>query len=86
MSGQVRAEKRQRERPQSESEPVEAKNQQAEGERLKAEMDDLLDEIDGVLEENAEDFIRDFVQKGGEAVRVMLEPLRTPVRMRVALT
>jgi prokaryotic ubiquitin-like protein Pup len=30
------------------------------------EVDDLLDEIDAVLESNAEDFVRAFVQKGGE--------------------
>jgi prokaryotic ubiquitin-like protein Pup len=36
------------------------------GEKLKAELDDLLDEIDEVLETNAEDFVRSFVQKGGE--------------------
>lgn len=36
------------------------------GEKLKAELDDLLDEIDEVLEENAEDFVRSYVQKGGE--------------------
>ncbi|MCU4184661.1 ubiquitin-like protein Pup [Acidiferrimicrobium sp. IK] len=36
------------------------------GEELKAELDDLLDEIDEVLEENAEDFVRAYVQKGGE--------------------
>lgn len=28
--------------------------------------DDLLDEIDGVLETDAEDFVRSFVQKGGQ--------------------
>ena len=28
--------------------------------------DDLLDEIDDVLEENAEDFVRAYVQKGGQ--------------------
>lgn len=38
----------------------------AAGDRLKAELDDLLDEIDEVLETNAEDFVRSFVQKGGE--------------------
>ncbi|MCC9069848.1 ubiquitin-like protein Pup [Arthrobacter cryoconiti] len=31
-----------------------------------AGVDDLLDEIDGVLESNAEEFVRGFVQKGGE--------------------
>ena len=36
------------------------------GEELKAELDDLLDEIDEVLEENAEEFVRSYVQKGGE--------------------
>lgn len=30
------------------------------------EVDDLLDEIDSVLEENAEEFVRNYVQKGGE--------------------
>jgi ubiquitin-like protein Pup len=29
-------------------------------------IDDLLDEIDSVLEENAEEFVRNYVQKGGE--------------------
>lgn len=36
------------------------------GEKLKAELDDLLDEIDEVLESNAEDFVKSYVQKGGE--------------------
>jgi ubiquitin-like protein Pup len=36
------------------------------GEELKAELDDLLDEIDEVLEENAEEFVRSYVQKGGQ--------------------
>ncbi|MDA8071058.1 MAG: ubiquitin-like protein Pup [Actinomycetota bacterium] len=36
------------------------------GEKLKAELDDLLDEIDEVLEENAEEFVRNYVQKGGQ--------------------
>ena len=28
--------------------------------------DDLLDEIDGLLESNAEEFVKSYVQKGGE--------------------
>ncbi len=36
------------------------------GEKLKAELDDLLDEIDEVLETNAEDFVKSYIQKGGE--------------------
>jgi prokaryotic ubiquitin-like protein Pup len=38
----------------------------ASGEKLKAELDDLLDEIDEVLETNAEDFVKSYVQKGGQ--------------------
>jgi ubiquitin-like protein Pup len=33
---------------------------------LKEEMDEILDEIDSVLEENAEEFVKSYVQKGGE--------------------
>jgi len=36
------------------------------GEKIKAELDDLLDEIDEVLESNAEDFVKSYVQKGGQ--------------------
>ncbi len=35
-------------------------------EKLTEDVDALLDEIDDVLETNAEDFVRSFVQKGGE--------------------
>jgi len=34
--------------------------------KLTDDVDALLDEIDGVLEENAEDFVRGYVQKGGQ--------------------
>ncbi len=33
---------------------------------LTSDVDDLLDEIDDVLEQNAEEFVRSYVQKGGE--------------------
>lgn len=33
---------------------------------LSEETDDLLDEIDAALEENAEDFIKSYVQRGGQ--------------------
>jgi ubiquitin-like protein Pup len=36
------------------------------GARLSRQMDDLLDEIDEALEENAEDFVRSYVQRGGQ--------------------
>ena len=31
-----------------------------------ADVDELLDEIDEVLESNAEEFVRSYVQKGGQ--------------------
>ena len=33
---------------------------------LDDDIDSILDEIDDVLEANAEDFVRNYVQKGGE--------------------
>ncbi len=36
------------------------------GEEITERIDDLLDEIDSVLEENAEEFVKNYVQKGGE--------------------
>ncbi len=35
-------------------------------EKLSEDVDALLDEIDDVLEENAEEFVRGYIQKGGE--------------------
>jgi ubiquitin-like protein Pup len=36
------------------------------GEEVTDRIDDLLDEIDTVLEENAEEFVKNYVQKGGQ--------------------
>ena len=36
------------------------------GQEVTERIDDLLDEIDSVLEENAEEFVKNYVQKGGE--------------------
>ncbi|MBI3458899.1 ubiquitin-like protein Pup [Candidatus Azambacteria bacterium] len=35
------------------------------GEKLKEDMDKLMNKIDDVLEENAEEFVKHYVQKGG---------------------
>ena len=35
-------------------------------EKLGEDTDTILDEIDDVLEENAEEFVRGYVQKGGQ--------------------
>ncbi|GAA2797801.1 ubiquitin-like protein Pup [Saccharopolyspora taberi] len=35
-------------------------------EKLDSETEDVLDEIDDVLEDNPQDFVRSYVQKGGQ--------------------
>ncbi len=58
---------KQRTAPARETETVDdAPVTTAAGDKLKAEMDDLLDDIDDVLETNAEDFVKSYVQKGGQ--------------------
>lgn len=64
------AEREQRKRPapgRSDEELVEeAPARSDKGEKIKAELDELLDEIDEVLEVNSEEFVRSYVQKGGQ--------------------
>ena len=36
------------------------------GKKLQDDIDQLIDEIDEVLEENASEFVKNYVQKGGE--------------------
>lgn len=53
--------------PQRRSDTVEDAPASSEaGEKIKAELDELLDEIDDVLETNADDFVKAYIQKGGE--------------------
>jgi ubiquitin-like protein Pup len=59
-------EQKKKQAPTKSDEVVEAPATSETGEKLKADIDDLLDEIDEVLETNAEDFVRSYVQKGGE--------------------
>jgi ubiquitin-like protein Pup len=62
-------EQRRRSAPSREQEAAEEADSTVSSERrekLKAEIDDLLDEIDEVLEDNAEEFVRNYVQKGGQ--------------------
>ncbi len=61
--------KKQRSAPQRETAPANDADTAPKSEsadRLKAELDDLLDDIDEVLETNAEDFVKSYVQKGGQ--------------------
>jgi ubiquitin-like protein Pup len=36
------------------------------GKKIKDDIDKLLDEIDDILEENAEEFVKSYVQRGGQ--------------------
>ncbi|HSK22087.1 MAG TPA: ubiquitin-like protein Pup [Egicoccus sp.] len=53
---------------QDEVEEVEATSTETDesAKDLLDDVDELLDEIDDVLEENAEEFVRGYVQKGGQ--------------------
>jgi len=56
-------------RSREETEEVEASVDTEVSERTKEVTDDvdsLLDEIDGVLEENTDEFVKAYVQKGGQ--------------------
>jgi ubiquitin-like protein Pup len=61
--GQKHAERRGEEVDEA---PVDTADVAERHEALNEDVDAILDEIDEVLEENAEEFVRAFVQKGGE--------------------
>jgi ubiquitin-like protein Pup len=65
MAGQTQKERRSSREGPSEVAPPERGSRER-GRHLKDKIDELLDEIDGVLEENAEELVRDYVQRGGE--------------------
>ncbi len=62
--GQDRASRREQE--VEETEAVDTTEVQERVGKLTDDVDALLDEIDDVLETNAEDFVKGFVQKGGQ--------------------
>lgn len=67
MAGQENIEQRKNSRREDEvDEPVPTASDTQAKEALDEDVDAILDEIDGVLEENAEDFVKSFVQKGGQ--------------------
>lgn len=65
MPQRENAEQRRVER-ESQADEVTTASAQAAPTALDEEVDAILDEIDSVLEENAEDFVKSFVQKGGQ--------------------
>lgn len=66
--GQARASRNEAEAETVESPPEDggSPDAQARQEKLTEDVDSMLDEIDDVLEENAEEFVRAYVQKGGQ--------------------
>lgn len=64
MAGQER--KQTRRSAPSEEAPQQVEASRPVGGELAERIDDLLEEIDAVLEENAEEFVRNYVQKGGQ--------------------
>jgi len=67
MAGQENIEQRKNSPREDEvDEPVPTASDTQAKEALDEDVDAILDEIDGVLEENAEDFVKSFVQKGGQ--------------------
>ena len=67
MAGQEHKSPQRREDETDEVPPPEAAPEAvARKEALDDDIDSMLDEIDDVLETNAEDFVRGFVQKGGQ--------------------
>ncbi len=65
MAEQERKQKRTESPPSGEGGQPSAKVTEK-GKKLKEDMDRLVDEIDDVLEENAEEFVKSYVQRGGE--------------------
>jgi ubiquitin-like protein Pup len=54
-------------KPSDNGEGASAKTEVAKkGKKIKEDIDKLLDEIDDILEENAEEFVKSYVQRGGE--------------------
>ena len=64
MGKQIQKEKQasQEEKP-AEVKPTDLKPK---GEEIKAAADDLIDQIDDILQDNAEQFIQAYVQRGGQ--------------------
>ena len=59
-------------------------DEQKKSDEVAAEVDELLDEIDEVLESNAEDFVRSYVQKGGQALQRVIERLQPVITSQPA--
>jgi ubiquitin-like protein Pup len=67
MEGHMAEQKKKETRPTKPNEGAAANPELAKkGKKIKEDIDKLLDEIDDILEENAEEFVKSYVQRGGE--------------------
>jgi ubiquitin-like protein Pup len=64
--GQRQASRRRNEADEAEVTDDAQSDVQERHEKLSDDVDALLDDIDDVLEENAEEFVRGYIQKGGQ--------------------
>lgn len=62
----VREERRRPGRRREEEAPAGEGGHAPRAAELREELEELLDEVDDLLEENAEQFVKGYVQKGGE--------------------
>ena len=65
-TGGGQAQARKSDQTEETTEVKESSDVQERHEKLTDDVESMLDEIDEVLEENAEEFVRSFVQKGGQ--------------------
>jgi ubiquitin-like protein Pup len=63
-SGQRQTSRRAEDEEETEAQTTEGVRERQD--KLTDDVDAILDEIDEVLEENAEEFVRSYVQKGGQ--------------------
>jgi ubiquitin-like protein Pup len=64
--GQQRSNRRTNETDEAVVDEAAANDLKERQEKLNDDVDSILDEIDEVLEENAEEFVRSYIQKGGQ--------------------
>jgi prokaryotic ubiquitin-like protein Pup len=66
MAEQKRKETRPTKPPESDDGAKPAEGLAKKGKKINEDLDNLLDEIDDILEENAEEFVKSYVQRGGQ--------------------
>ena len=64
--GQQRSNRRSTEADEVETDETASSDLKDRQDKLNEDVDSILDEIDEVLEENAEEFVRSYIQKGGQ--------------------